>query len=72
MKCRSVGLKIVISFSVSIAFLMGGGTVPTVIGIIGDTHSFGLGISLTGCLILAGAFLTCLLKFSDIGGTHGS
>ena len=64
--------NIAVSFSVPIAFLMGGGTVPTIIGAIGDTHSFGLGISLTGCFILAGAFLTCLLKFSDKGGTHGS
>ena len=63
--------NIAVSFAVPIGFLMGGGTVPTVIGVIGDTHSFGLGISLTGCLILAGAFLTCLLKFSDKGGTHG-
>ena len=64
--------NVVVSFSVSFAFLMGGGAVPTVIGVIGDTHSFGLGISLTGCLILAGAFLTCLLKFSDKGRAYGS
>lgn len=64
--------NIVVSFSVPIAFLIGGGMVPTVIGAIGDTHSFGLGISLTGCFILAGSFLTCLLKFPDKGETHGS
>ncbi len=64
--------NIAVSFSAPIAFLMGGRTVPTVIDAIGDTHSFGLGISLTGCLILAGAFLTCLLKFSGKGGTNGS
>jgi len=52
--------------------LLGGGAVPTAIGAIGDNHSFGLGISLTGCFILVGAFLTWFLKFSDKGGLDGS
>jgi NNP family nitrate/nitrite transporter-like MFS transporter len=64
--------NIVVSFSVPIAFLLGGGGVPTAIGAIGDNHSFGLGICLTGCFILAGAFLTCFLKFSDKDGPTGS
>jgi len=64
--------NIVVSFSVPIAFLLGGGAVPTAIGAIGDNHSFGLGISLTGCFILVGAFLTWFLKFSDKGGLDGS
>jgi len=64
--------NIVVSFSVPIAFLLGGGAVPTAIGAIGDNRSFGLGISLTGCFILVGAFLTWFLKFSDKGGLDGS
>jgi hypothetical protein len=44
------------------AFMIGGGAVPTAIGVIGDFWSFGLGVSLVGGLILAGAFLPWFLK----------
>jgi len=39
------------------AFLIGGGLLPTAIGYMGQTVSFGLGIALTGGLVVIGAIL---------------
>jgi NNP family nitrate/nitrite transporter-like MFS transporter len=44
------------------AFMIGGGAVPTLIGVIGDLGSFGAGVSLVGGLILAGALLPRFLQ----------
>ncbi len=54
--------NIVVSFTVPIAFLIGGGAVPTLIGFMGDISTFALGIMLVGGLILTGAFITPFLK----------
>jgi NNP family nitrate/nitrite transporter-like MFS transporter len=53
--------NIAVSFTTPAAFMIGGGVVPTLIGVIGDLHSFGLGISAVGGLILCGALVTRLL-----------
>ena len=55
--------NIAVSFTTPMAFMIGAGLVPTLIGVIGDIGSFGLGISLVGGGILAGAFLPRFLKF---------
>jgi NNP family nitrate/nitrite transporter-like MFS transporter len=55
--------NIAVSFTTPMAFMIGGGAVPTLIGVIGDIRSFGLGVSLVGGLILAGALLPRFLKF---------
>jgi NNP family nitrate/nitrite transporter-like MFS transporter len=55
--------NIAVSFTTPMAFMIGAGAVPTLIGVIGDMRSFGLGISLVGGLILAGALLPRFLKF---------
>jgi len=55
--------NIAVSFTTPMAFMIGAGAVPTLIGVIGDMRSFGLGVSLVGGLILAGALLPRLLKF---------
>jgi len=44
------------------AFVLGGGAVPALIGLLGEHYSFGLGIALVGGLILCGAALTPLLR----------
>jgi NNP family nitrate/nitrite transporter-like MFS transporter len=55
--------NIMVSLTVPIAFLMGGGASPTLIGFFGDISSFGLGIALVGGLILAGTIFSGYLKF---------
>jgi NNP family nitrate/nitrite transporter-like MFS transporter len=54
--------NLVVSLTVPIAFLIGGGGVPTLIGFIGDIGTFGLGIALVGGLILSGTFFSSCLK----------
>ena len=55
--------NIMVSLTVPIAFLMGGGASPTLIGFVGDVSSFGPGIALVGGLILAGTIFSGYLKF---------
>jgi NNP family nitrate/nitrite transporter-like MFS transporter len=57
--------NIAVSFTTPMAFMIGGGIVPTLIGVIGDIRSFGLGVSLVGGMILAGALLPRLLKVEE-------
>jgi NNP family nitrate/nitrite transporter-like MFS transporter len=54
--------SIMISLTVPVAFLMGGGATPTLIGIIGDVYSFGLGIALVGGLIMAGSIFSGFIR----------
>ncbi len=54
--------NIMVSLTVPIAFLMGGGTTPTLIGFIGDLSSFGPGIALVGGLILTGSIFSGYIK----------
>ena len=54
-----------VSLTVPIAFLVGGGGSPTLIGFFGDVSSFGPGIALVGGLILTGTILSGYLKFHD-------
>jgi NNP family nitrate/nitrite transporter-like MFS transporter len=54
-----------ISLTIPIAFVLGGGVVPTLIGIMADKGYFSLGISLSGALIMTGFFLLFFLKLSD-------
>jgi NNP family nitrate/nitrite transporter-like MFS transporter len=57
--------NIVVSLTVPIAFLIGGGAVPTLIGFIGDISTFASGIVLVGGLIVTGTFITHFLKIED-------
>ena len=60
------GLRnIVVSLTAPLAFVIGGGAVPTLIGVIGDVSSFAVGIALVGGLILCGAFSPGYLKYYD-------
>ena len=54
--------SITISLTVPVAFLMGGGAAPMLIGILGDVYSFGLGIALVGGLIMAGSIFSGLIR----------
>jgi NNP family nitrate/nitrite transporter-like MFS transporter len=55
--------NIAVSLTVPLAFMVGGGAVPTFIGFIGDVSSFGSGIALVGGAILMGSFISGYLKF---------
>jgi NNP family nitrate/nitrite transporter-like MFS transporter len=57
--------NILVSFTVPVGFLVGGGAIPTGIGMLGDRGCFGLGISLVGMLIMGGFFLLPYLRFTD-------
>jgi NNP family nitrate/nitrite transporter-like MFS transporter len=61
--------NIVISLTVPIAFLMGGGVVPMLIGIMGDAGYFPAGFWITGLLMLAGGGLA--LRWACCGNRAG-
>ena len=56
-----------ISLTIPIAFILGGGVVPAMIGVMADNGCFSLSISLSGALIMAGFFLLFFLKLPDSG-----
>jgi len=57
--------NISVSFTVPVGFLMGGGAIPTGIGMLGDRGCFDLGISLVGVIIMGGFLLLHYLRFQD-------
>lgn len=54
--------NISISFTIPIAFLFGGGIVPSLIGILGDRGYFSMGFIIFGSLICLGAVIPVFLK----------
>ncbi len=52
--------NIVISFTVPLAFVVGGGVIPATIGIMGDHGHLGLGISFAGLFIMSGGLISYL------------
>ncbi len=57
--------NIMVSFTIPIAFLIGGGLIPNLIGILGDNNYFPMGFMLTGGFIMTGAFIPAFLKFQE-------
>ena len=55
------------SLAIPLAFLFGAGVVPAGIGYMGQAHTFGIGISIVGGLMLMGPLLANLLKFQEFG-----
>jgi NNP family nitrate/nitrite transporter-like MFS transporter len=53
------------SWAMPVAFIIGGGIFPTALGYMGETFSFGLGISIMGILIMMGSSLVVFLKLLD-------
>jgi NNP family nitrate/nitrite transporter-like MFS transporter len=47
------------------AFILGGGLLPTGLGYMGETYTFGMGIVLTGCIIMLGSVLVFRLKLLE-------
>jgi len=57
--------NIAVSFTIPAAFLIGGGVVPTLIGILGDNGLFRVGFMAAGAFILLGTVLPCFLSFQE-------
>ncbi len=57
--------NLTISLTIPMAFLIGGGATPVLIGFIGDVHSFGWGIAMVGGLIMTGTILAGFIKLQD-------
>lgn len=57
--------NVVVSLTLPIAFLLGGGAVPAFIGVMGDVGAFGLGMVVVGGCIVAGLILSLKLKLPD-------
>jgi NNP family nitrate/nitrite transporter-like MFS transporter len=54
--------NLAVAFTVPFGYLIGGGAVPTFIGITGDAGSFEFGFALTGTLIFGSGVLALFLK----------
>jgi NNP family nitrate/nitrite transporter-like MFS transporter len=57
--------NVVVSLTVPIGFLVGGGAIPAGIGLIGEAGSFSTGLLLFGGFLLVGSFLTQALKLAE-------
>jgi len=57
--------NVAISLTIPFAFLIGGGAIPTGIGIMGDVASFALGLALVGGIILLGFVLSLILALPE-------
>jgi NNP family nitrate/nitrite transporter-like MFS transporter len=63
---RPESRNMVVSMAIPLAFVVGSGVIPTLIGWIGDvTHSFALGISLAGGFILCGVLVASCLRLPE-------
>ena len=47
------------------AFFLGGGLLPAALGYMGENYTFGLGIVLSGCIMMLGAVLVVFLKLLE-------
>ena len=54
--------NLAVAFTIPCGYLIGGGVIPTFIGIMGDAESFACGFIVTGILILSGGTLALLLR----------
>ena len=62
--------NVTISFTIPFAFFIGAGAIPAGIGLVGETGSFGLGITIVGVLTLSGAILSHFLRLDDMRQTE--
>jgi NNP family nitrate/nitrite transporter-like MFS transporter len=57
--------NVTVSFTIPAAFLVGGGVIPGLIGLLGEKGFFSAGFVVTGLLVLAGAVVPLFLKFQQ-------
>jgi NNP family nitrate/nitrite transporter-like MFS transporter len=54
-----------------VAFLIGGGVMPAIIGYMAETYSFSAGIFFAGCFILIGPVLVIFVRLGDYDDQDG-
>lgn len=54
--------NLAVGFTIPFGYLIGGGAIPTFIGVMGDANSFATGIAITGGLIMIAGLLAITLK----------
>jgi NNP family nitrate/nitrite transporter-like MFS transporter len=59
--------NLAVGFTIPFGYLIGGGAIPTFIGVMGDAKLFSLGFVITGILITAGGIIALSLKLPDGG-----
>ena len=59
--------NVTVSLLLPVAYALGGGVVPSLLGVLGDRGAFGLGLTLLGALIAAGSALVPLVKLEPAG-----
>ncbi|MEW6263749.1 MAG: MFS transporter [Thermodesulfobacteriota bacterium] len=64
--------NVVVSCTVPLSLLFGGGVTPAFIGYMGEAHTFALGVALVGGLIAAGSMLVSRLVFREENPVSGS
>lgn len=57
--------NVAVSLTIPVAFVLGGGTIPALIGIMADKGHFSWGIIGSGILIITGFFLSFFIKISN-------
>ncbi|MCJ7545309.1 MAG: MFS transporter [Deltaproteobacteria bacterium] len=57
--------NVAVSFSIAVAFLVGGGAIPAGIGMMGEKGSFALGFVLVGVLLVGGVIILRYLRFHE-------
>jgi NNP family nitrate/nitrite transporter-like MFS transporter len=60
--------NLTVSLTIPVAFLLGGGAAPALIGFMGEFYSFGWGIALLGGLIMTGSIGSGFIRLRDQGG----
>ena len=63
--------NLVVAFTVPFGYIIGGGVIPTFIGIMGDAGSFAIGFVVTGVLILSGCVLALRLRLPAADARRG-
>jgi NNP family nitrate/nitrite transporter-like MFS transporter len=63
---RPEARNLAVAFAVPLGYMIGGGVIPTFIGIMGDAGSFATGFVAVGVLIASGAALSLLLRLPDL------
>jgi NNP family nitrate/nitrite transporter-like MFS transporter len=59
--------NLAVGFTIPFGYLIGGGAIPTFIGVMGDAKLFSSGFVITGLLITAGGIIALSLKLPDGG-----
>jgi len=57
--------NIAVSVTMPVSFLIGGGVIPAMIGVVGQTRSFSSGFMILGGVLAGGAFLVRYLTFAE-------